>query len=45
VTAGSGAGGSGIVIIDAGIAAASTTGSPTVTGTEYKFTGSGTITY
>jgi hypothetical protein len=42
---GSPTGGSGVVIIDAGIAAASTTGSPTVTGTVYKFTGSGTITF
>jgi hypothetical protein len=39
------AGGSGVVIIDAGKAAVSTTGSPTVSGTIYTFTGSGTITY
>jgi hypothetical protein len=39
------AGGSGVVIIDAGIAAASTTGSPSVSGTIYTFTGSGSITY
>jgi len=39
------AGGSGVVIIDAGRAATSTTGSPTVSGTIYTFTGSGTITY
>jgi hypothetical protein len=39
------AGGSGVVIIDAGVAAASTTGSPTVSGTVYTFTGSGSITF
>jgi hypothetical protein len=40
-----GAGGSGIVIVDAGVIAASTTGSPTLSGTVYTFTGSGTITF
>jgi hypothetical protein len=40
-----GAGGSGVVIIDAGIVATSTTGSPSVSGTIYTFTGSGTITF
>ena len=40
-----GAGGSGIVIVDAGITAASTTGSPTLSGTKYTFTGSGSITF
>jgi hypothetical protein len=39
------AGGSGVVIIDAGITAASTTGSPTLVGSVYTFTGSGTITF
>jgi hypothetical protein len=34
-----------VVIINTGTLAASTTGSPTVTGTTYKFTGSGSITY
>jgi hypothetical protein len=38
-------GGSGVVIIDAGIVAASTTGSPTLSGTIYTFTGIGTITF
>jgi hypothetical protein len=40
-----GAGGSGVVIIDAGLVASSTTGSPTLSGTVYTFTGSGTITF
>jgi hypothetical protein len=40
-----GAGGSGVVIIDAGIVATSTTGSPSLSGTIYTFTGSGTITF
>ena len=40
-----GNGGSGIVIIDAGIVATSTTGSPTLSGTIYTFTGNGSITY
>jgi hypothetical protein len=39
------AGGSGVVIIDAGVVAASTTGSPTLSGTIYTFTGSGSITF
>jgi hypothetical protein len=38
-------GGSGVVILDAGRVAASTTGSPTLSGTIYTFTGSGTITF
>jgi hypothetical protein len=45
----SGAGGSGVVIVRATIAAASTTGSPTYTTSGsyhiYKFTGNGSITY
>jgi hypothetical protein len=40
-----GAGGSGVVILDAGVVAASTTGSPSLSGTIYTFTGSGTITF
>jgi hypothetical protein len=39
------AGGSGVVIIDAGALAASTTGSPSLSGTIYTFTGSGSITF
>jgi len=39
------AGGSGVVIIDAGIVATSTTGSPSLSGTIYTFTGSGSITF
>ena len=35
----------GVVILDAGVVAASTTGSPTLSGTIYTFTGSGTITF
>jgi hypothetical protein len=42
---GSGAGGSGVVIIDAGKVATSTTGSPSLSGTIYTFTGSGSITF
>jgi hypothetical protein len=34
-----------VVIIDAGVIAASTTGSPTLSGTKYTFTASGSITY
>jgi hypothetical protein len=33
------------VILDAGRIAASTTGSPTLSGTVYSFTGSGSITF
>jgi hypothetical protein len=33
------------VIIDAGVVAASTTGSPSLSGTIYTFTGSGSITF
>jgi hypothetical protein len=44
-SSGTGLGGSGVVIINAGIAAVSTTGSPTVSGTIYTFTASGSITY
>jgi mucin-19 len=40
-----GAGGSGVVIIDAGQVATSTTGSPSLSGTIYTFTGSGSITF
>jgi len=40
-----GAGGSGVVIINTGLVAVSTTGSPTLVGTTYKFTGSGSITF
>ena len=40
-----GAGGSGVVIINAGVVATSTTGSPTLSGTIYTFTGSGSITF
>jgi hypothetical protein len=34
-----------VVIINAGIAAASTTGSPTVSGFSYIFNGNGSITF